>query len=230
MVRSIAPRAVIVENVPGLVKSHHFASFQIGLERAGYNSTYAILNASDFGVPQRRKRLILVALKGKEIPFDWASDLCERKTVRDTIGHLALPGSTGDMLHDMPENRTPAVLARIRATPKNGGSRSDISPELECACHSRIDGFRDVYGRMAWDDVSPTITSGCNNPSRGRFLHPEQDRAITLREAALFQSFPQDYQFCFDRGKEQISSQIGNAFPPIMIGPIARVISRELLA
>ena len=135
---------------------------------------------------------------------------------------------SGDLLHDIPEKRTSAMMLRIKATPKNGGSRLDISPDLQCACHGRIDGFKDVYGRMAWDDVSPTITSGCNNPSRGRFLHPEEDRAITLGEAALLQTFPQSYQFCLDRGKEHVASQIGNAFPPDMIRPIARVISREL--
>jgi len=230
LIRSIRPRAVIIENVPGLANDNHFTSFCLGLKQAGYQSKYAVLNASDFGVPQRRKRLILVALRGKEIPSDWSNYLCERRTVRDAIGHLASPGISGDRLHDIPERRTPAMIARIKATPKNGGSRGDISPELQCACHARIDGFKDVYGRMKWDDVSPTITSGCNNPSRGRFLHPEADRAITLREAALLQTFPQSYQFCFDRGKEHVSCQIGNAFPPDMIRPIARVISRELSA
>ncbi|MBD2026059.1 DNA cytosine methyltransferase [Leptolyngbya sp. FACHB-711] len=229
LVRSIRPRAVIVENVPGLANDNHFASFRLGLKQAGYQSTYAVLNASDFGVPQRRKRLILVALRGKEIPLSWSSHRCERRTVRNAIGHLAPPGTSGDILHDIPERRTPTMIARIKATPKNGGSRRDISPELQCACHTRTDGFKDVYGRMAWDDVAPTITSGCNNPSRGRFLHPEEDRAITLREAALLQTFPQSYQFCFDRGKEHVACQIGNAFPPDMIRPIARIISRELL-
>ncbi|MBW4647471.1 MAG: DNA cytosine methyltransferase [Kastovskya adunca ATA6-11-RM4] len=228
LVRSIRPRAVIVENVPGLADDQHFTNFRLGLKKAGYQSTYAVLNASDFGVPQRRKRLILVALKGSEIPSSWSSYHCERRTVRDAIGHLAPAGISGDILHDIPEKRTPAMMTRIKATPKNGGSRLDISPELQCACHTRIDGFKDVYGRMAWDDVSPTITSGCNNPSRGRFLHPEENRAITLREAALLQTFPLAYQFCLDRGKEHVASQIGNAFPPDMIRPIARIISREL--
>lgn len=230
LVRSIRPRAVIVENVPGLANDNHFAGFRLGLKQAGYQSMYAVLNASDFGVPQRRKRLILVALRGKDIPLGWSSYRCDRRTVRNAISHLAPPGTSGDLLHDIPERRTPAMIARIKATPKNGGSRRDISPELQCACHTRIDGFKDVYGRMAWDDVAPTITSGCNNPSRGRFLHPEEDRAITLREAALLQTFPPSYQFCFDRGKEHVACQIGNAFPPNMIRPIARIISRELLA
>jgi len=229
LVRSMRPRAVIVENVPGLADDKHFTNFRLGLKQAGYQSTYAVLNASDFGVPQRRKRLILVALRGREIPSGWSNHHCERRTVRNAIGHLASAGSSGDVLHDIPENRTPAMISRFKATPKDGGSRCDIPSELQCACHARIDGFKDVYGRMAWGDISPTITSGCNNPSRGRFLHPEEDRAITLREAALLQAFPLNYRFCLDRGKEHVACQIGNAFPPDMIRPIARVIKRELL-
>jgi DNA (cytosine-5)-methyltransferase 1 len=133
-------------------------------------------------------------------------------------------------LHDIPEKRTSAMMARIKATPKDGGSRGDLSADMQCECHLRQPGFNDVYGRMSWDDVSPTITSGCNNPSKGRFLHPEHDRAITLREAALLQTFPKNYQFCLERGKGHVASQIGNAFPPELIRPIAKVISRELSA
>lgn len=229
LVCSIQPRAVIIENVPGLANDENFANFRIGLKQAGYQSEYAVLNASQFGVPQRRKRLILVALRGREIPLGWSNHNNKRRTVRDAIGNLALAGTSGDVLHDIPENRTPAMMSRIRATPKNGGSRHDISSELQCTCHTNIDGFRDVYGRMAWDDISPTITGGCTNPSRGRFLHPEEDRAITLREAALLQTFPKKYKFSLDRGKEHVARQIGNAFPPEMIRPIARVIRRELL-
>jgi DNA (cytosine-5)-methyltransferase 1 len=230
LVLEIRPRAVIIENVPGLANDRYFGDFQIGLQEAGYQSAYTVLNASDFGVPQRRKRLILIAFREKEIPLNWFSYYCERRNVRDAIGHLPKAGVSGDKLHDIAETRTPAMMARIKATPKDGGSRSDISSELQCPCHQRIDGFRDVYGRMSWNDVSPTITGGCNNPSRGRFLHPEEDRAITLREAALLQTFPLDYQFCLDRGKGHVASQIGNAFPPEMIRPIARVIRQELLA
>lgn len=228
LVRSIRPRAVVVENVPGLADDNRFSKFKLGLKNAGYHSSYAVLNASDFGVPQRRKRLILIALRGKLIPSGWSNYCGRRRTVRDAIGHLKAAGLSGDFLHDIPENRTSAMMSRIRATPKNGGSRSDTPSNLQCACHQKLNGFKDVYGRMAWDDVAPTITSGCNNPSRGRFLHPEEDRAITLREAALLQSFPKDYQFCIDRGKEHVARQIGNAFPPDLIRPIAAVIRREL--
>lgn len=228
LVRSTRPRAVIVENVPGLAKDVRFSSFMHGLKKSGYKSEYDILNASDFGVPQRRKRLVLVALRDKEIPLNWSSYRCEESTVRDAIGHLDLAGFSGDELHDIPESRTPAMMSRIRATPKDGGSRRDLPLALQCACHLRGNGYFDVYGRMAWDNVSPTITSGCSNPSKGRFLHPEEDRAITLREAALLQTFPTNYQFCLDRGKEHVARQIGNAFPPELIRPIAKVIKREL--
>ena len=87
-----------------------------------------------------------------------------------------------------------------------------LSRQLDC--HRRCDGFKDIYGRMAWDDVAPTITGGCFNPSRGRFLHPQQNRAITLREAAVLQTFPRRYRFILSHGKQSIALMIGNAFPP----------------
>ncbi len=231
LVRSIRPRAVIVENVPGLADNIRFSNFRNGLRRSGYKSEYKILNASDFGVPQRRKRLVLVAFRDRDLPLNWSSYPCKKSTVRDAIGHLALAGSSGDILHDIPERRTEAMMKRIQATPKDGGSRRDIPTSLQCPCHMRKGrGFFDVYGRMAWDSVAPTITSGCSNPSKGRFLHPEENRAITLREAALLQTFPPDYQFCLERGKAHVARQIGNAFPPKLIRPIAKVIKHELSA
>lgn len=228
LIRSMKPRAVIVENVPGLVSDVRFSEFQSGLKGAGYKFDYAILNAANFDVPQRRRRLVLVALKDREVPPNWSKHSLQEKTVKDTIRNLAPAGLSGDVLHDIPEKRTATMMARIRATPKDGGSRGDIPVEMQCPCHLRSDGYKDVYGRMAWNDVSPTITSGCSNPSRGRFLHPEEDRAITLREAALLQTFPSNYQFCLDRGKDHVARQIGNAFPPNMIRPIAKVIYDEL--
>jgi DNA (cytosine-5)-methyltransferase 1 len=102
----------------------------------------------------------------------------------------------------------------IKLVPKDGGNRINLPKEYQLACHKACTGFRDVYGRMAWDEVSPTITSGCTNPSKGRFIHPEQDRAITPREAALLQGFPAKYFFSDKRGKEGAARLIGNAFPP----------------
>jgi DNA (cytosine-5)-methyltransferase 1 len=228
LIRSTRPRALIIENVPGLANDKRFSEFRKGLEKSGYQSEFSVINASDFGIPQRRKRLVLVAFRGRRVPSTWSSYKGDIKTVRDAIGHLETAGRSGDILHDIPEKRTPAMMARIRATPKDGGSRRDLPPELQCACHLRRGGYFDVYGRMAWDKVSPTITSGCINPSKGRFLHPEENRAITLREAALLQTFPQEYQFCIERGKDHVARQIGNAFPPDLIKPIARIIGHEL--
>ena len=154
---------------------------------------------------------------------NFATPLTEKRTVRQAFreANLSEPGKSGDELHDLPVKRTEAMIARIKAVPLDGGSRMDLPIDQQCACHV-TDGkhkgmFRDVYGRMKWSDVSPTMTSGCNNPSKGRFIHPEEHRAITLREAALLQSFPIDYKFCLDRGRAGVALMIGNALPPEFI-------------
>jgi DNA (cytosine-5)-methyltransferase 1 len=112
--------------------------------------------------------------------------------------------------------------------PKDGGSRTDLPDAMQLACHTRVDGFHDVYGRMAWDRPAPTITGGCINPSKGRFLHPEEDRAITLREAALLQSFPPGHVFSLRRGKYAAAELIGNALPPAFVRRHARPIAEAL--
>jgi DNA (cytosine-5)-methyltransferase 1 len=229
LVRSMRPRAIILENVPGLAQDHRFELFRQGLHDAGYLSEFAVVDSANFGVPQRRRRLVLMAFRDQAVPADWATHSFRRRTVRDAIGWLPKAGTSGDILHDWPEVRSELTMARIRATPADGGSRSDIkSPSLVARCHARTDGYSDVFGRMRWNDVAPTITSGCNNPSKGRFLHPSLHRAITLREAALLQTFPRHYKFAIERGKEHIAMQIGNAFPPRLIRPFARLIRREL--
>lgn len=229
LTRSIRPLAIMVENVPGLAQNHRFQTFRLGLEKSGYRSDFAVLDARDFGVPQRRKRLVLIALRGKRLPKSWSDYKVSLRTVRDAIGNLPAAGESGDVLHDLLSRRSPAVLERIKATPPDGGSRVDIPAAMECKCHSSNVGYSDVYGRMAWDSEAPTITSGCHNPSKGRFLHPQEHRAITLREAALLQSFPANYAFNLKRGKEHVARQIGNAFPPRMIAPIARTIYEAIL-
>lgn len=231
LVRSLLPRAVILENVPGLALDPGYASFCRTLHTLGYDYTADVVDAADFGVPQRRKRLVLVAVHDIELPERVLRPPCRSpSTVGDAIGGLLEAGRSGDILHDLPEHRSDSVLARIRATPRDGGSRSDVAPSRQCGCHQRLSGFYDVYGRMAWSGPAPTITSGCNNPSKGRFLHPSEDRAITLREAALLQSFPAEYQFDLSRGKEHVAAQIGNAFPPGLIAPIGRRIAKALRA
>jgi len=232
LIRSIRPRAVVLENVPGLAQNPRFSLLRSGLTRSGYSHDFTVVDATRYGVPQRRKRLVLLALRGQRpVPVDWAAPTgIVFRTVRDTIAQLPPAGGSGDPLHDAPERRSRNVLARIQATPKDGGSRRDVPEEFALDCHLASDGYSDVYGRMAWDSPSPTITSGCHNPSKGRFLHPQEDRAITLREAALLQTFPPSYQFDLSRGKEHVARQIGNAFPPRLIEPIATRLAQEVLS
>ncbi|MBN9489441.1 MAG: DNA cytosine methyltransferase [Alphaproteobacteria bacterium] len=213
--KAFLPKAVMMENVPGLLGRKPFIDLCKGLERLGYIVTYGIQDAADHGVPQRRRRLILLAGRGFEIPF--ARRSTRRATVREAISRIAKAGRSGDPLHDWPEKRSEKIVRLIKDIPKNGGSRLDLPRRRQLECHRKSDGFRDIYGRMAWDGVSPTITSGCFNPSKGRFLHPTENRAITMREAALLQSFPKSYKFILSAGKEAIALMIGNALPPELI-------------
>ena len=214
-VRGLLPRAVMMENVPRLKDYHRFSAFRRELKKLGYEVGFKIRDAADYGVPQRRRRLILLAGRRQEIQFP--SPLPERTSVLEVIGKLPAAGESGDVLHDLPETRTEKVRDIIRRIPADGGSRTDLPRQDQLACHKKCDGFKDVYGRMAWHDVAPTITTGCFNPSKGRFLHPEDDRAITMREAALLQGFPAKYKFPTTQGKSAIALLIGNALPPPFI-------------
>jgi len=212
---SFLPKVVMMENVPGLSNRRAFYNLCNGLQGLGYKVLWDIKDVARFGVPQRRKRLILLAGRGFQPRF--ARDSSRLRTVRHAIAGLPKVGRGRDQLHNLPERRSGKVLRLITDIPKNGGSRLDLPARRQLNCHRRSDGFYDIYGRMAWDDVAPTITSGCFNPSKGRFLHPQENRAITLREAALLQSFPKSYQFPASAGKEAIALMIGNALPPEFI-------------
>jgi DNA (cytosine-5)-methyltransferase 1 len=226
LAEGLLPKAIMLENVPELRDDDRFARFCAGLEGLGYTCNHDVLDAARYGVPQRRERLILLA--GLFGMINFADILPNIVSVRHTIAALPLPGATGDPIHDFPENRKPLTIERIKHIPKNGGSRTALPERLQLACHKDCDGFKDVYGRMAWDDVAPTLTGGCFNPSKGRFLHPEQDRAITMREAALLQTFPPKYQFPADRGKTSVAMMIGNALPPEFIRRQATCVRRYL--
>lgn len=212
---AMRPKCVLMENVPGLGGKRVFQEFMEALERLGYTVRWEIVDVQDYGVPQRRRRLVLVAGQGGEICFPKPAR--KKKTVREAIAHLPEAGTSGDALHDMPEFRTEAIRQKIAMIPKNGGSRTDLPEEMQLPCHRRCDGFKDIYGRMAWDEVAPTITGGCFNPSKGRFLHPVKDRNITMREAALLQTFPPNYQFDGTAGKQGVALMIGNALPPELV-------------
>jgi DNA (cytosine-5)-methyltransferase 1 len=225
-VEALRPRAVMMENVPGLAKNGRFKRFCARLEELGYLGEYHVLNAAKYGVPQRRNRLIYLAAFKTSLTF--AEPMKKQKTVRHAISKLRPAGRSGDALHDLPERRTPRVEKIIKAVPKNGGGRTDLPDKQQLDCHKSCDGFKDVYGRMAWDEVAPTITTGCFNPSKGRFLHPIRNRAITMREAALLQGFPKHYKFDAKHGKVALALMIGNALPPPFIAAHARSIGTML--
>ncbi|MGW8391474.1 DNA cytosine methyltransferase [Pseudoduganella sp. HUAS MS19] len=226
-VLTFLPKRVMMENVPGLLDYYKFKKFKSALRQVGYDVLTEVLDVSDFGVPQRRKRLIVsCSAQGKAV---LALPERSRTTVRETIADLPVAGASGDALHDIGERRSPKVRELIELIPLDGGSRKDLPPHLQLECHKKSDGFNDVYGRMSWDDISPTITGGCFNPSKGRFLHPAFHRTITLREAALLQGFPRNYKFDVRHGKEAIALMIGNALPPRFIAAHARAIANSII-
>ncbi|MGD2090804.1 MAG: DNA cytosine methyltransferase [Candidatus Aminicenantes bacterium] len=208
----LKPITVMMENVPGLKNYGLFFEMCKELEK-NYYIDVGVVDIKNYGVPQRRKRLVLVgSLKGY---LKIAQSIGEKVTVRDAIGNLEPVESTDDHVHKKNANHTEKVKDIISRIPKDGGSRSDLPAKYTLKCHKRKNiGFSDIYGRLRWDDYSSTITGGCLNPSKGRFLHPEENRVISAREASLLQTFPRDYRFPSNISKNSLALLIGNALPP----------------
>ena len=220
LVEEAKPHIVSMENVPELVNEKVFCDFVDTLKRLKYNVTYNIVNAADYGVPQRRKRLLLLASKKKEIVFIKPTHE-QVVTVREAIGNLPPIGAGEENLIDrlhITSRLSELNLQRIQHSIP-GGSWHDWPENLMLECHKKEKGqtYTSVYGRMCWEDVAPTITTQFTGYGTGRFGHPEQDRALTLREGAIIQTFPENYSF-LPEGEavviKDISRQIGNAVPP----------------
>lgn len=216
-VDAFKPRCVLIENVPRLLKDSRLALFKKHLSKKwGYHFVDGVLDARDFNVPQRRKRMILIGSRLNKPVLPSKNNL--RITVSDAIRNIEIPsgdeGESARRLAKLRQHFSPAVQARIE---RIKDSRSDLPDDMALECHKRYPkGFRDVYGRMSWDDVSPTITRGCGNPSKGRYLHPSENRAINMLEAMILQGFPKTYKFPEELGIGKIASMIGEAFPPPM--------------
>lgn len=225
-VRVMRPKCIMLENVPSLATDKRFLTMKAALAKLKYQLVVNVLDASHYAVPQRRKRLIMLASRVHNPVI--ADAIPNKVTVRAALAGMEAPSKSKDKLHALRERRSQAVKDLIKLVPKDGGSRRDLGEKFQLACHKRLSGFHDVYGRMRWDDVSPTITSGCHNPSKGRFLHPSRNRTITLREAAVLQGFPLDYKFNVSHGKEAIALMIGNALPPPFIAAHATALHRGL--
>lgn len=216
------PGYVFIENVPGLDKNPEspLGSFKNFLRNNGYVMDEDVLNAKYYGVPQNRRRYILIASRvKKEIKLPEANKK-DIKTVKHAIGDYSKfpPIKAGvkdnsEFIHSS-ARLSEINMKRIKATPINGGSRITWKDEtLQVDCYKRHEGYTDVYGRMFWDKPSPTITTRFVSLSNGRYGHPEQDRAISLREGATLQSFPEDFIF-YSNSQGTVAKMIGNAVPP----------------
>lgn len=228
------PSVVLAENVPGLASDARYAEMTRELEDLGFLSETYIVNAADFGVPQHRRRLICVAVDTNLVDAlpahldDLLPDSFDKSPV-DAMSVLREAGRTRgvrDRLH-RPRQHSKAVVDRIAAIPRNGG-RHDLPPKHQLACHKKIDrhGASTVYGRIRTTGPAPTMTTRCTTPSCGRFVHPTENRGITLREAALLQTFPKTY--VFNGSHQSIERQIGNAIPVRLADALGRVVSKIL--
>ena len=232
------PDIVFVENVPGLQKLNRrtqpFGGFLESLQTAGYRHVeYRPVRLMKYGIPQCRCRLVLLASRHGpiELPPETngpgTNNPCY-ETVRNWINNLP-PIAAGEEHATVLNHRAAGLskrnLERIRATPEGGGHR-DWPKQLRLDCHKKTTGYSDVYGRMLWDRPATGLTTRCISYSNGRFGHPEQDRAISIREAACLQTFPRDFRF--EGSLASMARQIGNAVPVRLATIIGRQINKHL--
>jgi DNA (cytosine-5)-methyltransferase 1 len=239
LIDGVRPDVVSMENVPQLMKfrgGHTFEKFVSVLRDADYSVSYGVLYGPDFGMAQTRSRLVLIASRWGEIALPRPTHRKEYRTVRDEIGHLPAlrhgEVSRTDSLH-CASRLSPLNAQRIVAA-KPGGTWRDWDDELVADCH-RVEkgkGYSSVYGRMSWSSPSPTITTQFFGFGNGRFGHPEQDRALSLREGALLQGFPANYEFVKAGERVQfkkIGRLIGNAVPVNLATAIAKTVRSHIL-
>lgn len=213
LVKALNPLTIMMENVPGLMDYYLFKEMVKELQSIGYNIDLDVVNVKDYGVPQNRKRLVMVGSRLGEIKVDRSKR--KKTTVKDAIGKMPPITKTKDPLHKLVAKHSDRIMEMIELIPKDGGSRKDLPAKYTLECHKKEGvGFNDVYGRLKWNTWSTTITGGCLNPSKGRFLHPKENRVISAREASLLQTFPKNYKFPLDINKDAIALLIGNALPP----------------
>ncbi|MGH7603977.1 MAG: DNA cytosine methyltransferase [Gemmatimonadaceae bacterium] len=250
LVLETRPKLVIMENVPGLATrgAKLFGRFIRTLTKAGYVVQWRVVQMADYGVPQNRKRLVLLAGKGLlvDFPAPTHAKRPDEKAKKKLKPWRTLENAIGDtksrpvLLGAAKGKRAPRPMnwhvvrdleertrEQLRAA-KPGGTWLDIDPDLRPECHREgYIGFRNVYGRMRWDQLPVTITAGCTTPAKGRFGHPTQLRTISVREAASIQTFPKSYRLATDR-IDTACEQIGNAVPPLFAERLARAARASL--
>jgi DNA (cytosine-5)-methyltransferase 1 len=230
------PDIVTMENVPNLANQKIFKDFVAFLEHTGYFVSYSNVYCPDYGIPQKRRRLVLLASKYEGLSLIPKTHFEENYiTLRQAIEHLP-PVEAGEICKTDPLHRTTKLaninLRRIKASMPNG-TWLDWNTDLRLVCHKKNTGktYKAVYGRMSWDEPSSTITTQFYNYGTGRFGHPTQNRALTIREAAILQTFPEDYKF-YEREKDVVIKRfgvfIGNAVPVELGVVIGRSILNHL--
>ncbi len=234
IIKELRPHIVSMENVPQLQKHSIFTEFVESLKKLEYHVSYSVVFCPDYGVPQHRNRLVLFASKLGAIEIVKPT-LKKHSTVKTAIGRLSTLESgsidDGDPLHRC-SSLSELNLQRIRAS-KPGGTWRDWDSSLVAACHKKKKGksYPSVYGRMKWDSPSPTITTQFYGFGNGRFGHPEQDRALSLREGAILQSFPRNYAFVkpgTGYNTRTIGQLIGNAVPVKLGRAVGKTIKHHL--
>ena len=239
------PRAIMMENVPGLSQKGKslYRQLRERLQALGYLLTDGVLQVADYGVPQNRRRLVLLGGLGFKIPLPEPTHsrsptecIAPWRTVRDAIAGMPNPvtltqaKANGDVERSdwhVVRDLSAKNLERLRAA-KAGATWQEIPEQLRPACHrGGYLGFTNVYGRMEWDRPAPTITGGCTTLSKGRFGHPDADRTISVREAALLQTFPRDYRLD-TRYMDYVCNMIGNALPCDFAEAISRQCAQRL--
>jgi len=234
LVGKIKPTIVSMENVPELERHPVFAGFVAILRKGGYHIWYDVVDCADYGVPQTRKRLVLLASQLGPIQIISKTHRKPR-TVVAVIGSLPSIGA-GQQSKNDPLHRASGVsglnLRRLRHTPE-GGTWRNWPKELVLKCHKKETGhsYGSIYGRMWWEKPAPTITTEFHAIGSGRFGHPEQDRALSLREGAMLQTFPKGYEFVKygdDWSIGTVARHIGNAVPVRLARVIARSIEKHL--
>ncbi|HYC78376.1 MAG TPA: DNA cytosine methyltransferase [Planctomycetota bacterium] len=229
------PLVFVLENVPPLLKSREYDALRQAAARLGYQVEGRVLNFADYGVPQTRKRAIVIGSRlGGPPTFPppthgdprrgLAPGLKPWATVRDAIGHV--PRRPDGRSWHVGRSPTPMSLERYRSIPE-GGNRFDLPTRLTPECWKRkTEGGTDLFGRLWWDRPSVTIRTEFYKPEKGRYLHPTAHRPITHREAAILQGFPEDFEF--HGSKTEVGVQIGNAVPPPLAAVLARHIRRRM--
>jgi DNA (cytosine-5)-methyltransferase 1 len=240
----VQPRAFVMENVPELLIAPEYRSFRAAAEQRGFSVNGQVLNAADYGVPQRRRRAIVVGLRDRTpclpktthaAPEALALGREPWRTFRDAVTGLPLQPSGRDW-HN-PRNPRPESVRRYKAVPRDGGDRFQMQRNLDRAglghlvpkCwRNKPTGTTDVFGRLWWDRPALTIRTEFYKPEKGRYLHPVAHRPITIREAARCMSFEDDFYFPEDQSMTSVAKQIGNAVPPLLARKIAEQLAHEL--